>query len=171
MAMTYDPRDWYWLRADGEVYSSRRGAVVPATDAEFASWRASGRVPTLFPRDTSGAESAAELRAVLAPYGIPGPDGPPSHDEARAECARRIGLYASTATQLNLVAYVAALAAKPTKTSAETADLSAFAQGVAWIGAMRARWRQLVEDGTPTWREDAAWPACPQGAIDLAARF
>ncbi len=169
--MIYDPRDWYWLRADGAVFSSKRGALAQASDADFAAWRDAGGVPTPYPRDTSGTESAAELRAVLAPYGIPGPDGPPAAEEARAECARRIGLYASTATQLNLVAYVAALAVKTTKTSAEQTDLSAFAQGVAWIGAMRARWRQLVEDGTATWREDAAWPACPPAAIDLAARF
>jgi hypothetical protein len=169
--MIYDPSHWYWLAADGQVFSSAARALLPATDPAYLAWTAAGGTPTPWPRDEAGAESAAELRAVLAPYGIPGPDGPPSHDEARAECARRIGLYASTATQLNLVAYVAALAVKTTKTSAETADLTAFAEGVAWIGAMRARWKQLVDDETPTWREDAAWPACPPAAIALAARF
>jgi hypothetical protein len=167
----YTPADWYWRAASGRLFSSARRALVEATDPAYLAWREAGGTPTPYPRDEAGAESAAELRAVLAPYGIAGPDGPPTPDEARAECARRIGLYASTATQLNLVAYVAALAVKATKTSAETADLGAFAQGVAWIGAMRARWRQLVQDGTATWREDAAWPACPQAAIDLAARF
>ena len=169
--MIYDPSHWYWLAADGQVYSSAARALRPATDPAYLAWTAAGGTPTLWPRDEAGQESAAELRAVLAPYGIPGPDGAPTPDEARAECARRIAAVASLTAQLNLSAYVGVLATKATKTSAEQADLAAFAQGVAWIAAMRARWKQLEATAEPDWRDDAQWPACPQAVIDLAARF
>ena len=169
--MSYTPHDWYWRAADGRIWSSAAGAIVPDETPAFEAWRDAGNQPTPWPRATTGVESAAALRDVLAPYGIPGPDGPPTADEARAECARRIAAVASLTAQLNLSAYVGVLATKATKTSAEQADLAAFAQGVAWIAAMRAKWKQLEAMAAPDWRDDAQWPACPQAVIDLAARF
>lgn len=95
----------------------------------------------------------------------------PTDVEARGECARRIIALASEATQRNLAAYMALLALKPSLTTEEQADVAAFGQAMQWIGAMRATWRDLVENNDEDWRIDAKWPACPQAAIDLAARF
>jgi hypothetical protein len=169
--MAYDPRNWYWRASDGRVFSSRRGAIVPANDADFAAWKAAGNQPTPWPRDDVGTESGAALRQVLALHGVAGPSGAPSAVEARAECAKRILAYASDATQLNMLAYGLALIAKPSRTAEDQADLAAFAQGATWIGAMRAKWRALVTAGDPDWRDDAKWPACPQAAADLAAKL
>jgi hypothetical protein len=66
----YDPSDWYWLKADGRLFSSARIAIVPATDETYLEWVATDGVPTPYPVDTEGNESTAELQAVLDPYGL-----------------------------------------------------------------------------------------------------
>lgn len=66
----YNPRNHYWLRQDGTVYSSARQADVPADDADYLAWLAAGGVATRYPNDEHGEESAAELAAVLAAYGL-----------------------------------------------------------------------------------------------------
>lgn len=64
MGKGYDPRDWYWLdEAAGEVYSSRRQALVPTTDMGYRDFIADGTTPTRHPGD-------AELAEVLRPYGV-----------------------------------------------------------------------------------------------------
>jgi hypothetical protein len=99
------------------------------------------------------------------------PQLPPTEDQAKAECARRINAAASLATQLNLNAYVSVLNAKATLTTAEQADLAAFGQAVGWIAAMRAKWKQLYTAGDVDFRDDGKWPALPEAAAALAARF
>lgn len=64
------PFDWYWLRSDGQVFSSAREAIVGSTDEAYKDWTAGGLVATPWPRDDAGAETDAELRGVLRPYGI-----------------------------------------------------------------------------------------------------
>lgn len=66
--MIYDPRDWYWIVGDDDTraYASARAAFVPADDAAYAAWRASGNAPTFI-------ASLDELKDVLraaqvAPY-------------------------------------------------------------------------------------------------------
>jgi hypothetical protein len=170
--MAYTPSNWYWRRADGALWSSAAAAIVPADNPAYLAWTAAGGVPTPWPRDGAGTETGAALRAVLAPFGLAGPPGPATDEEARAECARRILAYASEASQRNLNANFALLATKTgTRAIAETADLAAFDQWVVWVSAMRTKWPQLVASGDPDWFQDAKWPACPQPAIDLAKRF
>ena len=66
---SFQPRAWYWSGPLG-VFSSAAKAIVPATDAPYQAWRAAGGAPTPWPRDDSGAQTAAALDAVLAPYGL-----------------------------------------------------------------------------------------------------
>lgn len=66
----YSPSDWYWLKADGTLFSSARIAIVPATDEAYLEWLATGNLPTPYPRDESDQESEAELQTVLDPYGL-----------------------------------------------------------------------------------------------------
>lgn len=70
MSKQFNAADWYWRKADGTLFSSKRIATVPATDAAFVAWSADGTMPTAFPRDTAGQESLAELQAVLARDGM-----------------------------------------------------------------------------------------------------
>lgn len=64
------PRDWYWLKQDGTVYSSRRQREYAASDADYNAWLAAGNLPTAYPKDLAGADSEADLSAVLAAYGM-----------------------------------------------------------------------------------------------------
>jgi hypothetical protein len=67
---TYNPRAWYWCKADGTIYSSAAQGVVADTDTAYQVFLAAGNHPTPYPKDTAGEESEAELAAVLAPYGL-----------------------------------------------------------------------------------------------------
>ncbi|MFG1414056.1 DUF4376 domain-containing protein [Xanthobacter sp. VTT E-85241] len=68
--MMYNPRDWYWLGADGRLYSSAAGSVVALDTPAYLAWIAAGNVATRWPRDEAGAQTDAALRDVLAPYGL-----------------------------------------------------------------------------------------------------
>jgi hypothetical protein len=123
--------------------------------------------------------TADGARVTIASLGDPAADGllatapqlPPTPDQARAECARRINAAASQATQLNLNAYLNVLNAKANLSTAEQADVAAFAQAVGWIAAMRANWKILQAAGDVNYRQDAKWPALPASAAALASRF
>ena len=56
----YNRRDWYWFVGSNkaQVYSSARGAYVPATDAAYQQWLAGGKW-------TSTIANEAELLEVL----------------------------------------------------------------------------------------------------------
>lgn len=61
----FTPSAWYW-HVGGDLtqaYSSASGAFVPAADATFQAWLAAGNQPTRI-------DSASNLGAVLAPYGL-----------------------------------------------------------------------------------------------------
>ncbi len=78
-AITYNPRDWYWIVAGDEdqLWSSRRKAYVPADDAHYLAFFAAGRRPTRI-------DSEAELGRVLNdqfPAGSPRPH--PANGAAR----------------------------------------------------------------------------------------
>ena len=66
----YNPHDHYWLREDRTLYSSRLQADIHDDDVGYQAWLGQGGVPTPYPRDERGAESAAELAAVLSVYGL-----------------------------------------------------------------------------------------------------
>jgi hypothetical protein len=63
--LPYTPADWYWERAGGTLYSSKRSMEIAATDAEYLAWVESGGIPTQFPKDTHGNESYGEMLKVL----------------------------------------------------------------------------------------------------------
>lgn len=91
---------------------------------------------------------------------------------ARHECARRISAALSTAGQLNMLAWAALVGAKTTsaRSDAEKADLLAYGEAVAWIGAMRATWPEIAAEGGDPF-DDAVWPVLSPAAAGLAARF
>lgn len=65
----YNPLDWYWLAADGRLFSSARAELVAEDDAAFAAWAEHG-APTVWPRNEAGEQTTAALQAVLAPHGL-----------------------------------------------------------------------------------------------------
>src|SRR5690348_10047263 len=68
MRATYNPRNWYWIVANSQVYSSAAGNYVPATDSTYQSW--------LTTHSPTNIDTEANLGAVLAPYGLrPTPPG------------------------------------------------------------------------------------------------
>lgn len=65
----FEPGIWYWLREDGAVYSSDRGAVIAEGDAEYSAWTSTGQRATPWPKDANGNQTMASLQAVL-PEGV-----------------------------------------------------------------------------------------------------
>ncbi|AZO77702.1 MULTISPECIES: DUF4376 domain-containing protein [unclassified Bosea (in: a-proteobacteria)] len=68
----FNPRDWYWLAADGRLFGSGRGGLVAdaENDAAYAAWRDLGRSATPWPSDAEGEQTTAALQEVLAPFGL-----------------------------------------------------------------------------------------------------
>ncbi|MDR6702997.1 hypothetical protein [Agrobacterium tumefaciens] len=66
----FNPRDWYWRRDNGAVYSSARQTVVSKDDENYNDWLGSGYAPTRWPEDVSGQQTDAALAGVLSPYGL-----------------------------------------------------------------------------------------------------
>jgi hypothetical protein len=66
----YTPHAWYWLADDGRVFSSAGPAIVTASDSGYVAFLASGRVATIWPRNTSGAQTIAAMQDVMTPYSI-----------------------------------------------------------------------------------------------------
>lgn len=91
---------------------------------------------------------------------------------ARLECGLRITAALPATTQANLAAHMAVIGLKAAsvRTAEEQADADAYAAGVAWIAAMRARWREVAAGGLDP-RDGAQWPVMPAEAVALAARF
>lgn len=65
----YAPDRHYWLREDGQIFSSARMKYITEADAEYLSWTAAGGTATPFPRDNCGTESERELAKVLIAAG------------------------------------------------------------------------------------------------------
>jgi hypothetical protein len=75
--MGISPTDWYWSGTPG-VYGSARGALVssPTADTAYQEWLTivdgkPTRNPTVWPSDTTGAQTTAALDAVLIAVGLP----------------------------------------------------------------------------------------------------
>jgi hypothetical protein len=66
----YDPKNWFWKKQDGKIYSSTAQGFVAVNDSAYVAFLASGGTPTPYPKDEAGQESEAELAAVLKPYGL-----------------------------------------------------------------------------------------------------
>ena len=70
----FAPARWFWLSGDGRVYSAAAGAVITAQQKpEWTAYKAFRRaaLPTPWPRDIDGAQTAAALNDVLAVHGLP----------------------------------------------------------------------------------------------------
>ena len=115
--------------------------------------------------DVEGGGVAAYLAGggTIDPY-IPPEPTPPTADEIKAECGRRIYAVASQAAQTNM----AAARAAGVLTEEQNA---AFLSGLQWIAAMRGAAGKLVAASDATYKNDSHWPACPQAVIDLADAF
>lgn len=66
----FDPANWYWRADDGRIFDSARQATVADTDMHYQAWVGGGRCATRWPSDRDGAQTAAALQDVLAPYGL-----------------------------------------------------------------------------------------------------
>lgn len=66
----FNPRDWYWLRDNGAIYSSARQTVISEDDANYKDWIGRGNAATRWPEDENGQQTDDALTDVLSPYGI-----------------------------------------------------------------------------------------------------
>lgn len=66
----YTATNWYWVKANGNVFSSAKQAFVKANDPDFATWSEAGGIATPWPKDQNGDESDAAMTDVLSPYGM-----------------------------------------------------------------------------------------------------
>lgn len=62
--------DWYWLHADGRLYSSAAEDLVGEEDEAYLAWLERGNQPTHWPTDEAGEQTDAELAKVLAAHGL-----------------------------------------------------------------------------------------------------
>lgn len=86
--MGYTPSRWYWLAADGRIYSSAKQAIINEKDKEFVSWKTDGNLPTPWPKDDEGKETDAALGKVLAAYGLK--LFPPTLDEVKQDLQAKV---------------------------------------------------------------------------------
>jgi hypothetical protein len=75
--ITYIPSDWYWMIGGDQtqVFSSKRNALVPVSDASYQAWLSLGNTPTQI-------DTVASLHDVLAKAGVP-PYAPVTPRQAR----------------------------------------------------------------------------------------
>lgn len=108
------------------------------------------------PAAAAAAESRAALLAAL-----------------KAEAGRVIGAVVPTTAQLNLNAAMNVIGAKATsaRTAAERTFSETFAEGHAWIQAVRARLPELLAAGGETPAGEARWPEPSQAVRNLASGY
>lgn len=67
--LNFDPFNWYWLAADGRLYSSAAQSYIDADNAEYADWSGEYQA-TPWSRDAEGNQTEAALQEVLSDYGL-----------------------------------------------------------------------------------------------------
>lgn len=94
------------------------------------------------------------------------PADPPAAtaENIKAECSQRIFLVANGNAQMNMASFAAA-----GMFNAE--QMKAYASGLQWVAAMRAKCATLIAAADPAFSNDTSWPACPAAAAALAAQF
>jgi hypothetical protein len=70
MLRFYNPFDWYWLRGDGKLYSSKAQEYITDSDPTYTMWSDGGGVATIWPQDEKGAQTDVALQDVLKPYNL-----------------------------------------------------------------------------------------------------
>jgi hypothetical protein len=109
----YNPANWYWAgEPDGRtspiVYSSAEAKVIAADDAAYKAWSETpaANVATPWPKDETGAVTAAALDEVLTAAGLPvtglRPITPPTIEQLAAAVAS--GAAAAAASITNQIA-------------------------------------------------------------------
>lgn len=63
----FNPRNWYYIATDGRVFATAKMAEVPASDVDYSTWLGLGLVADRWP----GAQTEADIRAALKPFGWP----------------------------------------------------------------------------------------------------
>lgn len=66
----YEASNWYWIKSDGEVYSSAKQEIIKADNPEYLGWLDAGNMATPWPKDEDGKESNTELDQVLSEHEI-----------------------------------------------------------------------------------------------------
>lgn len=66
----FDPFDWYWIKKDGTIYSSKVDSMVDMSNDSYKLFIKSGAKPTPYPKNAQGNECWFALMAVLKPYGL-----------------------------------------------------------------------------------------------------
>jgi hypothetical protein len=92
------------------------------------------------------------------------PPAPFDPFEVQRECGRRIYLNASDNAQKNMLANFVSGTLTPE-------DQQAFKDGTAWIRSMQETCRTLIATEDWDYTLDSKWPAVPEAAKNLAARF
>ena len=95
--MGYTPSRWYWLSADGRIYSSAKQAIITEKDKDFVAWKEAGNLPTPWPKDDEGKETDAALSDVLARYGLR--LFPPTLDEVKQDLQMTVDVAAEQERQ------------------------------------------------------------------------
>lgn len=70
-ALNFNPANWYFLSADGRLYSTASMSVVQPSDNDFQSWQAMGLEPWPWPGATAADQTEDTIRNMLVPYGWP----------------------------------------------------------------------------------------------------
>jgi hypothetical protein len=70
MLRFYNPYDWYWLRDDGTLYSSKEQKYISPDDQSYIMWSEGGGTATSWPEDEKGVQTDAALQDVLKPYNL-----------------------------------------------------------------------------------------------------
>ena len=118
--------NWYWLGSPG-LYSSSAGALIPASNSAYVAWLAGGNSATPWPKDSTGAVTAAALDAVLTANGLP-PTGlaPLTAAQLVAYAFGKVGSLLATARSYTLATGVAVKCDATTATEANLVGLNAW---------------------------------------------
>lgn len=80
------------------------------------------------------------------------------------ECRRRILAVASSNTQINMIAAVAA-------GILSEAERSSYSSAVEWVGDMRRASTLLISNKDNDFRDESKWPPIPEHALALCKKF
>ena len=68
--MNYDFNDCYWLKQDGNLYSTAQSGEVLEDNEQYQTWLAAGNKPLSYPTDAEGNDCREAFAKLLATDGI-----------------------------------------------------------------------------------------------------